>query len=482
MQTRLFCFVFGLPLAVSACQGLEPANELSATASRSSDLIGGSTQAGPTAVETQNIDGRGEIDCQCRLRYSDGPTLPVDDCDTNLCPSFDELRGCEATASGCELVASCTCECEHSYQGIRQTESEDTLLSGVVNLWQFEHGCGSRPPVTGPGTIVLNPPNAIGCGPIAGAEILYWWAQQGYAGLVAQHLGGTGAGPEDRAHDWQSLAAELYDEYFATICVPGGQTAVAPPSFTKGLRDYIADAGYSSSVGHYKVCDGCNVNGDDELTSAGGLELVKSELRAGRPVVMGFNAGRALAVQIHLVDVEAGAPESLLTYFGELSNGTPITGTISHYGVITGYRRFAGQDVVTVNLGWGEGASSTTDIPFLWNPAGKWLHLHTVEIYDDPDGQAWCALDRGLSNAYWDSTLLGLSHSGGSIEEVLAPSSCGIDRDRSFVVDSGTHQYETGYHCNHRTTIEPIDRANDPRITNLDGDGPVIFDWQEPLP
>jgi len=99
--------------------------------------------------------------------------------------------------------------------------------------------------------------------------------------------------------------------------------------------------------------------------------LIKDELDAGRPVIMGFNAGQAFDGFIPVSN--GGTMETV--YIGKPSNGTPAAGTIDHYAVITGYRRLGGLDVLTMNLGWQD---DTTDVNLKWTPAGKWPHPMTA--------------------------------------------------------------------------------------------------------
>src|SRR4029453_10501470 len=156
------------------------------------------------------------------------------------------------------------------------------------------------------------------------------------------------------------------------ICVPPlvskgrGQYATLMGKMTTGLQEYIEHAGYAVDVEHWKVCDDCTAGAADEIQGATALSLIKGELQAGRPVIMGFNAGKAFEFPPVPIYFD-GTYESIS--MGELSNGEPITGIINHYAVITGYRRLAGLDVLTLNLGFHD---DDTDDLVLWNPGGKW--------------------------------------------------------------------------------------------------------------
>jgi hypothetical protein len=176
-------------------------------------------------------------------------------------------------------------------------------------------------------------------------------------------------------------------------------------------------------VGHYKVCDGCNRNAADELTADGGLDVILAELRQGRPVIMGFNVGRAMGSTDTFDDFES---DPVVAYDGELSNGTPLGGIISHYAVITGYERIESQDVVYLNMGW----QQDEDIPFRWNVAGKWLHLYTVQMNEGASGDEFCAIDSGIDDTFLDDDDLDLSFDRSvAPQTVLAGSMCGIVRE-----------------------------------------------------
>ena len=441
-------------------------------------------QSGASAADASH----NQIDdgCNCELRFADGQAVPVAQCDQSRCLSMIELRDCEEDPDAdCNPVASCTCDCQAFYHIAEVEKEEDTLLAGVMNLWQFDYGCKYANPAVGllgVGALTLaellaKPDNYVGCAVIAATELIYWWAQQGYDSLVEDHLEGPGIGPSDRLHDWMALGQQFYDDYLYTLCVPfGRQTAATQDSLANGLRGYIQDAGYNVSVGHYKVCDDCSANGDDKLRPDEGLAVIKSELRAGRPVIMGFNVGRAMDSRTQIIDENLN---TLSLYNGALSNGTPGFGIISHYAVVTGYRRFGAHDVLIVNLGWGNG---TEEEAFLWAPAGKWLHLYTVDIKSLPEGAAWCSIDRGAGNVFLDADNINYSGGQSAIEQAVAGTFCGIDRDEEIYEESGVREYTTGYYCDMHTMVQTLERSDDIRVTMLESGAAVILDRQEELP
>ncbi len=434
--------------------------------------------------------------CSCVQTYRDGAEASVQSCDgtASQCADLDVLLDCqeEPTGPDCNYLLRCECDCTALAQ---TTEFEhgpfdDVVLTGIPDLWQFDYMCGSN----------LVSANAVGCGPVSAAMVMYWWAQRGYGRLVDDFLVGEGSGPAEQEHDWQALVRDLRANYLnGGICVPfgGGQYAVLMGKMTSGLREYIEDAGYHAKVEHWKVCDDCTAGADDEITGGTALGIIKDELEAGRPVIMGFNSGRAFDVSIPVWNGSAWET----VYIGELSNGTPVAGTIDHYAVITGYRRLGGLDVLTMNLGWND---ETTDHDVKWNPAGKWLHLYTVDITSSPDETEWCSIDRGVDEDTSPPRAEAFSYPYVEISHVesttpsdtlqltqLAGTACGIAREGETVsYYDTTHEEEK---ClDGGDLLDEDDLALPDKFGNGEADpdragtdvqgGPPIVDRQEPLP
>ena len=287
---------------------------------------------------------------------------------------------------------------------------EDVFLAGVPNLWQFDYACGAF------GT------NAIGCGPVAASMVMYWWAQQGYEGLVEDFLSGSGSSAADREHDWREMVETFRDDYLnGGICV-ADQYATLQGTMRDGMDEFIGDAGYDASVRQYKVCDGCNRNANDEITEAAGLDIILDELRDGRPVILGFNVGRAMQTQ---GTFDSDFFEEITAYTGELSNGTPATGIISHYAVITGYARADGHDILLLNLGWADDQdiASSGSSPVSGPPLHRQHHRcgrRRRVLRDRPRHRRY--LCRQLRSRR-------IVRLGIAPEEVLADQSCGILRE-----------------------------------------------------
>ncbi len=465
--------------------GIEPAG-----AFRGGAQVANQTDFGTSGT---HLEPRNIYDCSCVQTYRGGDEVSVASCDgtEQQCADIDVLVDCQEDPTGpdCDYLVRCECDCTALAE---TTEFEhgpydDVVLTGIPDLWQFNYMCGSN----------LVSANAVGCGPVSAGMLMYWWAQRGYGRLVDDFLVGSGSGPAEQEHDWQALVRDLRANYLnGGICVPfgGGQYAVLMGKMTTGLREYIEDAGYDAIVNHWKVCDDCNAGGADEITGGAGLDLIKDELEAGRPVIMGFNSGRAMDTSL---PVWNGTGYETV-YTGELSNGTPLAGTIDHYAVITGYRQLGGLAVLTLNLGWQDG---TTDHNVLWNPAGKWLLLYTVNITSAPDEDGWCSIDRGVDENHTPPTADAFSYPYIEISHVesatpsdtleltpLAGTSCGIAREGEAV-----SYYDTTHEEDRCPTSGWLPGESDlsfPGGTNTTDthggtqidSGPPILDRQDPLP
>jgi hypothetical protein len=424
-----------------------------------------------------------------------GREVRVASCDNagDRCSDIDILLDCQEDPDGpeCDYLRQCECNCTALDESVEFEHGpyDDVVLTGVPDLWQFDFKCNI--------SLELSVgDNAVGCGPVSAAMVMYWWAQQGYEHLVDDFLVGDGSGPAEQEHDWQALVRTLREDYLdGGFCLGfgGGQYATPMWTMSTGLREYIQDAGYTVNVDHWKVCEDCNAGGADEIHGGDALALIKDELEAGRPVIMGFNVGKAQDVLVPIYHDGAWYD----VYIGELSNGAPITGIISHYAVITGYRRLGGLDVLSLNLGWNDG---TTDQLFAWNPGGKWMHLYTVDITSKALGTPWCTIDRGVDEDEVDAfsqPYVETSHVESSTPSttneltVLAGTSCGIAREGEWVswYDT-THQLETCVTAGDLPTEEEMADVVGTQTTTMGprdeggftGGGSPILDQELPLP
>jgi hypothetical protein len=394
--------------------------------------------------------------CECTKTFMDGSTRTASSCNPTECADQQELEDCEdGTSTDCNHLRSCSCYCEGTpVEEFQHDPSDGVYLSGVPELWQFNYGCNT------------GGANAVGCGPVALASMFYWWAQRGYPHLVEDHLTSGGL------QDWQSLVRELRDDYADDgVCIPDNpftpgsqsQYLVTQDEMEKELKDYVDDHGYFGYVSQYRVCTGCT-DRDNERSRSSGLAIIQAELEAGRPLVLGYAAGRAERSSV-LVDGET-------IFTGELSNAA---GWINHYAVITGHRRTSdGRDIIYINKGWETRAAG---VALEWNPAGKWTHLFTLSIsLSDADRAAeFCTLDEELSGTFSSTTDVEVSHGDRNTASatreftVMAGSACGRARDGYY--EPVTPWWRTTDYCPLRALVDytgdvgaagPLDDGNQP--------------------
>jgi hypothetical protein len=401
--------------AAAAMRATQPTNGAGAYSNQ--------TQTSHSTYDTET-DTSDEV-CTCTATYSDGSNAVVDECSRTECPDLDLYLACRDAAQthvmpigGCKLLETCECTCTTPEPRIGERYGDDVALSGVTNLWQFDYGCGAFGD------------NAVGCGPVAAAMLAYWWAQQGYDGLVAGFLARGDNLPATAEHDWQAMVETFRDDYLdGGICIDG-QYATTQTKMESGLAEYFEDSGYSVDVDRYKVCASCTRSQPDEIDPTRGLGIIVDELDSGRPVIIGFNVGRATEETRTLVEDSSYSE----VFSGDLSNGG--AGWIDHYAVITGYANIDGEDVLYLNLGWdhADDGSVWVDIPFVWEPAGPWLHLYTLDIDSSPDGADWCSLDRGVDATFLAGAEVDASFDDPAVwpETAVAGGRCGIVREVTY--------------------------------------------------
>ena len=352
-------------------------------------------------------------DCRCNATFSGVGVIEVTSCDelsTAWCGEEMSLPDSLGSAD----FEGCECTCLDGYEltakSVSRSDEDGFFVRGVPDFWQFRHGCdnGSRA-------------NMVGCGPVAMAEILYWYGSRGYPELVDNHevsdvttsviyeiildtLAAQGISEPGVWHAWKTLTTELRDDYAKGICMPAafngqGLYATTENGFMDGLSQYASDRGVALDVDGFKI---------DRDNANYGLNLIKKELKAGRPLVMRFNSNRSF--KSFFTDDETGED----IFSGKLSNGSWFN---DHYAVVTGFRKTStGRDVLYLNMGGGftrgtclpfsgeatcqpeDPAYSGTDTPVEWNPAGEWVRLYTVEVVDEPSGSSNCESSLTLAN------------------------------------------------------------------------------------
>jgi hypothetical protein len=316
--------------------------------------------------------------CTCTQSYRSGRTAGVSSCDLIVgCPDLDLLHDCDGLSTGkCDLPTTCDCHCEGAEQVYQDHGPDDGVyLTGIPDLWQFAYGCD------------LGGANAVGCGPIAMSMMYYAFAERGYTHLTNPHLTAGGL------QDWKDLTKTVRG-YTSGACVPGlfvpgasGEFMVTEDEIARDLGAYPTDRGYEASSSHYRVCDGCGLDQPTDIGTSAGLTIIRGQLEAGRPVLIGLNINSATSSYVTTVDGD-------IVYTGDLAG--PSVGWINHYALITASTRTKdGRDVLYLNTGTlqKDGTNVPADLIVQWKSNHKWTHLFTLSISGAPDGNAFCPID-----------------------------------------------------------------------------------------
>ncbi len=157
-----------------------------------------------------------------------------------------------------------------------------------------------------------------GCGPVAGAAIAGWWERRGFSGLMTGGQNADGL-PYDTIFE---LGRGRYMDRI-TGC---DQTAVLPDKFKSGLQTYLNErSDIDFTVTKYTIEE----NSDFESL----WSMVKSEIRAGRPLVYLFRADG-----------------------DNIYSGYDFA---NHYAVVVGFDEQYGKKILIVQGNWGDGNWST---------------------------------------------------------------------------------------------------------------------------
>ena len=283
--------------------------------------------------------------CDCTATYLDGAEVTVDDCDdlSDCCDLEDGELPPGTDPADC--LDTCECDC----QGVEwQTIHYDHVLRGVPNLFQHLYDI--------PWTPFCADEVAVGCGPLAAAELMIWHDKLGYDELLDHHHN------TDGAFLWQDLAEELRDDYLGSDCI-GIATATQLNPMGSGMFDYIWDQGLSASVQNDRIRF-------NDVPS--GWATITNEIEANNPLVLAFNTD---------------------------SNSGLGQGGIDHYAVITGHSTLLGIDEIHLNMGWGTGSTEVLE----WDvPVGK-VHLYSVNIADPATGGLECMVDTPVADLFAES-------------------------------------------------------------------------------
>jgi hypothetical protein len=412
-RTRRFTATFLTALVGILTIALVDDSAEAAPGSRNPGPRNGSAMGVRAALASVAIGQTSDPDCVCEATFSGVGSVEVLDCDffsTNSCGQKMWLSG----GLGSRDFEGCECTCYEGEEIVVKTLPRDDedgyFVRGVPDFWQYDWGCTFN-----------GSPNAVGCGPVAMAEVLYWYASRGYPELVKDHLVSQVLLPEhyelyqaqlaqdgltepDLVHVWKTLVNGLRSDYLrgtGGVC-GNGQYGTSEEGFMT-IEDYARDHGVAMSVEAFKI---------KRSTSGYGLGLIKDELEAGRPLVMRFNwKGAKTAV------FRSGGED---IFSGPLSNSGKYN---DHYAVVTGYRQTPeGRDVIYLNMGAGklnnivekigssevdtgsveygfngstrlpviEAGNPGTDTPVEWNPTGKWVRLYTIRVTDNKSSLSNC--------------------------------------------------------------------------------------------
>ena len=354
--------------------------------------------------------------CSCQASFAGLGPMDVAACNffsSNSCGQSMLLPG----DLGSREFEGCECTCYEGEEIVEETvprdEQDGYFVRGVPDFWQHDWGCTFN-----------GSPNAVGCGPIAMAEILYWYGSSGFPELTDDHeisnvltpadyesyqddLAAKGASEPDVVHVWQTLVNGLRSNYLKGHGICGNGVYGLTENGFLTLEDYASDHGVSMDVDAFKI---------NRNNSGFGLSIIKSELESGRPLVMRFNWGEAKKSFFHNSDMPGGGED---IFSGDLSTSGKYN---DHYVVVTGYRQTSdGRDILYLNSGWGKserakvkfdsesktgaveyGFNRTTSLPTSearlpgtglpveWNPAGKWVRLYTIDVLDQAGSDSNC--------------------------------------------------------------------------------------------
>ncbi len=424
MRTRLMMLATSaamLPLASSA---------------RAADATtGGTTGAespSPTTVDVSVNPGAviipGDSACDCQATYSDGRVLTVSTCDDfqdSCCDVTTEDEYVDECADEVKLL-SCRCSCSESYS---YTYDTAIYIRGVPTFYQFIIGDAPR---TCSG--LTSRSLLVGCGPIAGAELVAWYDSLGWRRLGARFRNSTGH------FDWYKLARELRTR-MGSFCVPfsstpdGAMMSATPlENVLSGLEGFFSDAGVTASMSYARV---------KQSEASTYFEIVKTYVNAHKPVLM-------------LYCIEPSRCEG-----GIGITDVSLDWQHSHIALITGYVDDGDTRQVFVDGGNGSGSNGLVE----WSMGNGSVRLGFVDIQSAPTVSDQCAAD-DLENWYLQthdaSSNIGYTCQDGGFDSFevrteISGSTC--DLIASEETQSGVRTWGSGGHCLTPHAAEVIDES-----------------------
>jgi hypothetical protein len=357
----------------------------------------GRTDDEPVVMPSGASAHPGEEDiCDCWYTYKNLSTEPIDSCDN---VDDDCCEPDEGPNSTC--LKKCECECQGDwipeYSYTQTSHGDHRFIRGIPILYQFDVNKGSC------GVI------PIGCGPIVIAELAIFYDEIGYKNLSDGHMSSSKV-------QWQDMTIDIHNNHVKTGCFPGvDATWVKTGKMKAGIKSYFNHQGYYPTVSHltYK-----------EKKEATALKKIKAEIKAGRPIVLGYDS-----------DEKKGLGSDW--------------GFIDHYGLISGYKNNA----IFVNTGWGAGDNEW----YYWNIGRGKVHLYTTKMKSsEKSSTKWCLHD-GLEYTYLDD-----AWNTGYTFEKNTYDDCIISKqlvgDNCAVLDNGsmsTHTVDAHYAIDYESLMCP---------------------------
>jgi hypothetical protein len=279
-------------------------------------------------------------------------------------------------------------------------EDDGRFIRGVPNLDQY------------PVDISFGKTAAVGCGPLAVAELMIWYASIGYPELASNHENSAGR------IQWKDLTDDLRDRLPTSTLFSDGGTSIDPgQKMADAIEDYIEDQGYSATVQWDIAKDG------DEKKS---LKVVKSYINNGKPVLIAF---------------DTGDKDTLHTEVG-----------YDHMALVVGYE----DDQVLINMGNGRGDNQW----YKWDFDGGKVFTMVVQMdsmrYTD---ETWCAHDDGLSAHLTDTSGMGYTTQSSDYDDYamayhLAGEGCGVLSNADFLtIDVDTPVQDVTYYAGAKARV-----------------------------
>ncbi|MBN1944704.1 MAG: hypothetical protein JW797_03465 [Bradymonadales bacterium] len=318
------------------CPGCDPATNDTMERVRS-DTIG-------DLIDSGILHGDDQTCGNCTYYYPDGEEVSVESCDSagDACCEWVD----RAYVDTGDCIERCTCVCHQEYT---RTERYGQFIRGVPKLHQYDYDDPECP----------DAPVAVGCGPVAAAELLAWWDQLGWNLIGDSYRGGAGA------LRWHVLVEQLRNDYLDSWCdADDGQTGTWASAITSGIPVFMEDRGYDiDAIGLTVEQQKADASNEEEL-----FEDIRSAINHSRPVLLGYCCD-----------------------CGDLAG----LGNANHAGIIVGYYTQDWVPYVYINTGWKSKGYQLME----WTIPDGSAVVYFAQIDQIPSGDRWCSAD-DLSSYY----------------------------------------------------------------------------------